>query len=140
MGRTRIVVMLGALMLWGTTSSPAHASDADDTTVGLFLEYDTGSQPLDTGRVVSSIPRSSSPGPSSCPVNHEVETGSDGASGNWIYPSEKMFFEAMRRKGHESARVADMKTVVPIHNAVNERAWAEIKTWEAPYNGSGKGQ
>jgi cytochrome c heme-lyase len=24
-----------------------------------------------------------------------------------------------------------MKTVVPIHNAVNERTWAEILRWEA---------
>jgi cytochrome c heme-lyase len=38
----------------------------------------------------------------------------------------------MKRKGHEAA-AADMKTVVPIHNAVNERAWAEILRWEAPY-------
>ncbi len=44
-----------------------------------------------------------------------------------------MFFEAMKRKGFDGARVADMRTVVPIHNAVNERAWAEIKAWEAPY-------
>jgi len=87
---------------------------------------------LDESRVVSTIPRSSQPGPSSCPVNHEQETGVS-ASGNWIYPSEKMFFEAMRRKGFDSAAASDMKTVVPIHNAVNERAWAEILRWEAPY-------
>lgn len=43
-----------------------------------------------------------------------------------------MFFDAMRRKGHDP-RAADMRTVVPIHNAVNERAWAEIKAWEAPW-------
>ena len=24
-----------------------------------------------------------------------------------------------------------LKTIVPIHNAVNERAWMEIKKWEA---------
>ncbi len=95
---------------------------------------------LETDRVVSSIPRSSSPGASSCPVNHEVETGADAASGNWIYPSEKMFFDAMKRKGFDNTRVADMTTVVPIHNAVNEKAWAEIRAWEAPYTGQGKGQ
>jgi cytochrome c heme-lyase len=49
-----------------------------------------------------------------------------------VYPSEKQFFEAMKRKGFDAA-AADMKTVVPIHNAVNERAWAEILKWEAPY-------
>ena len=38
----------------------------------------------------------------------------------------------MKRKGFDAA-AADMKTVVPIHNAVNERAWAEILKWEAPY-------
>jgi cytochrome c heme-lyase len=44
-----------------------------------------------------------------------------------------MFFDAMRRKGHDQVETADMKTVVPIHNAVNERAWKEIKEWERPY-------
>ncbi|CAI4211642.1 unnamed protein product [Parascedosporium putredinis] len=43
-----------------------------------------------------------------------------------------MFFDAMRRKGL-GAEVEDMKTVVPIHNAVNERAWKEIIEWERPY-------
>lgn len=40
-----------------------------------------------------------------------------------------MFFEAMRRKNH-TPHAPDMAAVVPIHNAVNERAWAEIKSWE----------
>jgi len=88
--------------------------------------------PLDESRVISSIPRSSTPGASSCPSNHEQETGAS-ASGNWIYPSEKMFFDAMRRKGFDAAAASDMKTVVPIHNAVNEKAWAEILRWEQPY-------
>ncbi|EFY99389.1 hypothetical protein MHUMG1_01781 [Metarhizium humberi] len=94
---------------------------------------------LTTDRVISTIPRSTT-GSEACPVDHgasanapnaEIESGVD-ASGNWVYPSEKMFFDAMKRKGYD-ARVADMKTVVPIHNAVNERAWQQIKEWEAPY-------
>ena len=52
-----------------------------------------------------------------------------------MYPSEKQFYEAMKRKGHDGANAADMKTVVPIHNAVNERAWAEILRWEKPFVG-----
>lgn len=44
-----------------------------------------------------------------------------------------MFFDAMRRKGHDNVQGVDMRTVVPIHNAVNERAWKEIKEWEKPY-------
>lgn len=112
---------------------------------------------LDTHRVVSSIPRTVNPGASACPVdnasppsetetaaaaraaaaerpaNSERDTGADPVTGNWVYPSEKMFFEAMRRKGHDGVRSEDMKTVVPIHNAVNERAWKEIREWEKPY-------
>lgn len=102
---------------------------------------------LDTGREISTIPRASaipsltpatkdSPSATSHgnarPANQEQETGADAATGNWVYPSEKMFFEAMKRKGHDP-QSADMRTVVPIHNAVNERAWAEIKKWEGPW-------
>lgn len=88
---------------------------------------------LGTHRVVSSIPRSSDPDAvTACPQNREAETGRDEETGNWVYPSEKMFFDAMRRKGL-GAEAEDMKTVVPIHNAVNERAWKEIIEWERPY-------
>jgi len=86
---------------------------------------------LDESHEISSIPRTSDPGPAACPANDEQETGAS-STGHWVYPSEKQFFEAMKRKGHEAA-AADMRTVVPIHNAVNERAWAEILKWEAPY-------
>lgn len=118
---------------WSTTTPSPPPSHAKPPTKSLDLD-----------REVSTIPRTTGT-PSACPVdhgddkkkdaprpaNHEMETGLD-PSGNWVYPSEKMFFDAMKRKGYD-ARVADMKTVVPIHNAVNERAWKEIKEWEAPY-------
>lgn len=65
------------------------------------------------------------------PANCERESGVS-PEGNWIYPSEKMFYDAIRRKGY-SSQVEDMKTIVPIHNAVNERAWKEIKKWEEPW-------
>jgi cytochrome c heme-lyase len=48
-----------------------------------------------------------------------------------------MFFEAMKRKGY-SSDAKDMKTIVPIHNAVNERAWKEIKEWERPWGSEEK--
>ncbi|KAI9828564.1 MAG: hypothetical protein M1819_006556 [Sarea resinae] len=91
---------------------------------------------LATDREISTIPRALEPsehhvgqaGPPS-PANNEQETGADKTSGNWIYPSEQMFFNAMRRKNFD-ARTEDMKAIVPIHNAVNERAWKEIKEWE----------
>jgi len=47
----------------------------------------------------------------------------------WLYPSEKMFYNAMARKGWKPT-VDDMEQVVKIHNAVNERAWAHVMAWE----------
>ncbi|SCV02332.1 LANO_0F16842g1_1 [Lachancea nothofagi CBS 11611] len=65
---------------------------------------------LPTEREISSIPRT-------------------GSEQNWIYPSQKQFFEAMlRKKWNPSAE--DMKTVIPIHNSVNERVWDYIRLWE----------
>ncbi|KAJ5673879.1 cytochrome c1 heme lyase [Penicillium macrosclerotiorum] len=117
-------------------------------------------RPLSTDREVSSIPRAGDPDiakscpeankqpPSpyaasasaashGCPSNAESETGHDEASGNWIYPSEKQFFEALMRKGNtpESAANAtelatSVASIIPIHNAVNERAWQQILDWE----------
>ncbi|KAA6410384.1 MAG: cytochrome c1 heme lyase [Lasallia pustulata] len=101
----------------------------------------TKTRPLASDREISSIPRASptpttmTPNPNSPPANSERDTGHDATTGNWIYPSERMFFDAMRRKQH-SPQAADMAIIVPIHNAVNERAWAEIKAWEAPYTRS----
>lgn len=75
--------------------------------------------PLETNRIVSSIPTANSSTDSKF----------------WVYPSEQMFFDAMRRKNWDPKEV-DMKTVVPIHNAVNERAWSEILEWEKGRGGA----
>lgn len=48
---------------------------------------------------------------------------------NWVYPSEAQFYAAMERKNH-NPNPEDMKTIVPIHNAVNERAWKDVLAWE----------
>ena len=62
---------------------------------------------LPTERAVSSIP---------------TATGDDPL---WVYPSQQMFYNAMRRKGY-APQEEEMDAVVAIHNAVNERAWAEV--------------
>ncbi|KAI0306769.1 cytochrome c and c1 heme-lyase [Multifurca ochricompacta] len=69
---------------------------------------------LSTSREVSSIPRSDNE--------------------KWVYPSEAQFYAAMVRKNHDP-KAPDMRVVVPIHNAVNERAWSHIKEWEAGRGG-----
>lgn len=67
-------------------------------------------RPLQTDRIESTIP-----GPS---------------EGNWQYPSQQMFFNAMRRKGYDPQE-QDMRAVVAIHNTVNEKAWEQILRYEA---------
>eukprot|EP00947_MAST-08B_sp_MAST-8B-sp1_P002680 g2680.t1 len=54
---------------------------------------------------------------------------SDDGEPVWQYPSEQMFFNAMKRKGWDP-QAEDMGTVVSIHNAVNERAWRQLMEWE----------
>ncbi len=66
-------------------------------------------RPLSTERQTSSIPRAT--------------------EGNWEYPSPQMFFNAMKRKGWRPNE-DDVDAVVAIHNAVNERAWADVVRWE----------
>ena len=91
-----------------------NACDSEDITQappaqpGLFARFFSSTPPADaaavstglgTQRVVSTIPRASPVDDTegSKPANSEKESGVS-ASGNWIYPSEKMFFDAMKRK------------------------------------------
>lgn len=78
-------------------------------------------KPLGTWRQRSSIPTAAA---------ESGESTRQTDSSTWVYPSEQMFYNAMKRKGW-SPNEDDMSTVVAIHNAVNERAWREILRWES---------
>jgi cytochrome c heme-lyase len=105
---------------------------------GFFSRFSSPPPPseapktLGVEREISTIPRASPVNQDAGvkPANSEKESGVS-ESGNWIYPS------AMKRKGY-SSDANDMKTIVPIHNAVNERAWKEIKEWERPWGSEEK--
>jgi cytochrome c heme-lyase len=87
---------------------------------GLFSKFfspssqpssSTASNGLGEDREISTIPRAS-PVESSHganPANSERESGVS-ESGNWIYPSERMFFEAMKRKGYQT-EAENVKTI-----------------------------
>ncbi|RKO96155.1 hypothetical protein CXG81DRAFT_14414 [Caulochytrium protostelioides] len=73
-------------------------------------------------------------------VHREVSTIPMGGAHDgkqWVYPSEQMFFNAMKRKQWTPSE-RDMAVVVPIHNSVNEQAWRHILRWERPYIDSGQ--
>ena len=82
--------------------------------------------PLAMQRVASSIPTA---GEGDLP-QHQGCGGDTNTNRTWLYPSPQMFFNSMRRKGWTPDE-ADMPAVVAIHNAVNERAWADVVAWEA---------
>ncbi|KDO30077.1 hypothetical protein SPRG_05268 [Saprolegnia parasitica CBS 223.65] len=68
--------------------------------------------PLDTNRVQSTIPKG-------------------GTEGTWSYPSEQMFFNALKRKGKgEDVHEGHINTIVSIHNNMNERAWEQVAAYE----------
>ena len=104
-----------------------------------FRRTRPGSQShLSDERVISSIPRArpisddlSSPngGETSGSLRADAENPKD----HWVYPSPSQFYSALQRKNH-SPRSEDMDIVVPIHNAVNERAWSQIQSWEAQFH------
>ncbi|PFH49108.1 hypothetical protein AMATHDRAFT_63759 [Amanita thiersii Skay4041] len=81
---------------------------------------------------------SSSPPTSGLSTDREVSSIPTLSEGKWVYPSEAQFFSAMARKNHDP-QTTDMKTIVPIHNAVNERAWSEVLKWEAGRGGEACG-
>lgn len=89
---------------------------------------------LSQDREVSTIPRAYPHLTTATPSNSEQETGADKLSGNWIYPSETQFFNAVLRKSTSTTSPEDLassiSSIIPIHNAVNERAWHLIKQWE----------
>uniref|UniRef100_A0A7S2TXD0 Holocytochrome c-type synthase n=1 Tax=Lotharella oceanica TaxID=641309 RepID=A0A7S2TXD0_9EUKA len=93
----------------------------------MFKDLNEGKSPkqLESERVVSSIPRTSVDG---LPSHQEGLEGID----QWVYPSPKMFWNAMDRKGKHPERYnpEDISGVVRIHNFVNEKAWNEILKWE----------
>ena len=79
---------------------------------------------LSTHRVASTIPISER---NRSMPQHQKDAA---ATGTWQYPSEQMFFNAIKRKGW-TPKEEDMTNVIAIHNAVNERCWAEVLRWES---------
>ncbi|PSR71156.1 hypothetical protein PHLCEN_2v13002 [Hermanssonia centrifuga] len=76
----------------------------------------------------------SSSSSSKLPTERETSSIPRVDGNNWVYPSQAQFFAAMERKNH-NPHAPDMKVIVPIHNAVNERAWAEVMKWETGQGG-----
>ena len=91
-----------------------------------------------TSSTASSPSASSSKHPATLPTEREISSIPRSDGEKWVYPSQAQFFAAMARKNH-NPQESDMSVIVPIHNAVNERAWAEVMQWEKGQGGEGCG-
>lgn len=91
--------------------------------------------PLSTHRVTSTIPRADELRPTDSQTNTKHAPHQPAEGQRWVYPSEQQFYNAMRRKGWEADETI-IPTVVQIHNAVNERAWSEVRRWERELHGN----
>ncbi|KAI9727135.1 MAG: Cytochrome c1 heme lyase [Chrysothrix sp. TS-e1954] len=125
------------------TSSPLPAScDSSqmDQSPSAAVQPKFSRSRLSTDREVSTIPRAGLTATADAPSpNAQSTEPHTSSSGHWVYPSEAQFFAAMRRKNHNNARPSDMSSIIPIHNAVNERTWQSILQWESGRGGGACG-
>ncbi|KAK4685502.1 cytochrome c heme-lyase, partial [Tremellales sp. Uapishka_1] len=125
-----------------TTPAPPDQCPVDHTTRAAWLSSQSSSPTSTPHPFHPSSPTASTSAPalpnsrvtSSIPRGASSDTPAADAEEKWVYPSEQQFFNAMLRKKH-SPKAEDMKTIVPIHNAVNERAWSELLKWERGMGG-----
>ena len=92
------------------SSSGCPINPATNMPYAEKLQETNSNVKLDTKREKSSIPRAE-------------------ANENWMYPSQQMFFNALKRKGKETDPEY-IKDMVDIHNFLNEGVWNEILKWE----------
>lgn len=117
---------LGSVSVTAKTSSEAvEVAQGAETSIGAVSNtQDTGcdsSKISDASQIASDL---------SLPTEREISSiPRTDAPSNWIYPSQKQFYDAMKRKKW-NPEAQDMLTVVPIHNHVNELAWKNILNWE----------
>lgn len=101
-------------------------------------------QPPASGTTTSSTPyKLPNPAPtahgaSSSPNSESTSDPHTSPTGHWVYPSESQFFSAMARKSYNPS-APDMSSIIPIHNAVNERTWHHILRWERGRGGEACG-
>ncbi|GAA5822537.1 hypothetical protein JCM11251_006371 [Rhodosporidiobolus azoricus] len=126
---------------WLPSSSSSASSSSAPHPPSDHSDVPPPACPMHASNVDSSSP--SGPGPSSTPTHipsNPVEAAATIPSeSNWVYPSPASFYTALERK-NRNPNARDMDIVVPIHNAVNERVWAQVLDWEREALGIKQGE
>ncbi|CEQ40162.1 SPOSA6832_01746 [Sporobolomyces salmonicolor] len=119
---------------------PRLSTEREVSTIPRWLPPSQSSSPSSSPSASPSSPAppsSAAEPPSACPAHSahvpapsSVEQAATVPSEpNWVYPSPASFYAALERK-QRNPNPNDMGIVVPIHNAVNERVWAQVLDWE----------
>ena len=110
--------------LRGTLPTDRETSTIPRYSTSILPTLSPGSDPSSYSTPAPPVPQ---PNTSTSP--HAGSASDEPGATNWVYPSEAQFYAAMERKNH-NPNPEDMKTIVPIHNAVNEKAWKAVLEWE----------
>lgn len=108
--------------------------------VNKEIVYDVYGQQLDKKNMMPAVPNQlPSPGQKK-PLSTDREKSTIPKAGadeqeTWTYPSEQMFYNALKRKGKaDGVQEEDMQTVVAVHNTMNEKTWKQVMDWENKYH------
>lgn len=119
----------GSIQSSGLPSAPPLSTDREVSSIPRYKPEPTQIHPSQSS--VKTMTTIDPPPAMACPMDPMTQT-EDPRTGNWVYPSPSQFYDALKRKNHHPTS-SDMYTVVPIHNAVNERVWTQVLEWEANY-------
>jgi hypothetical protein len=97
-------------------------------------QYNVYAEKIDPNNQMPSNPNQVASSDQSIPLSKERQQSrirKGGTDGTWSYPSEQMFWNALKRK-NKSNHVSehDIEAVIRIHNGTNERAWLNVMEWE----------
>ena len=91
-----------------------------------------GSDPCDSSTNLpdeSILQREGSDTANSLPTERSASTIPRSEASTWLYPSPRMFYNALHRKGFDTAP-EDIHSMLQVHNFLNEQVWKEILQWE----------
>lgn len=138
---------LHAQLLWTTsasTSTMTSSSSHDDatssgdigkrtTTTTTKPLYDVYGREIDPRNVMPLNPNQIAHPDQKrkLPVEREVSSIPKGEGETWQYPSEQMFYNALKRKGKgDDVDEELVSTILKIHNNMNEQTWEKVVDWE----------
>lgn len=101
-----------------------HADGDVDTSTNLPHSSLLQKENSDNKSSVLSAARSASTIPRSLPDESQAD------STTWMYPSPRMFYNALKRKGFDT-EPEDIESMVQVHNFLNEAVWQEVEEWES---------